>query len=171
MDIPDPGVLVDDFRNLVYHLVNRLIRDPAAREEVFQEVFLNIFRSLPGFEGKSKLSTWIASVAVNTCFGHVRKTKKDGLLVSLDEWLENEENPGPPSSAGEAEERSETRLLLERHLDRLPPIYKIPICLFYFEGRSYEDVAAIMNIPLGTVKIRLFRGLRRLRQSLEGALR
>jgi RNA polymerase sigma factor (sigma-70 family) len=168
--LPDTDALVERHKKLVYHLVARLIRDPAAREDVFQEVFLNIVRSLPGFEGKSKLSTWIASVAIHTCYGHVRKTKKDGALVSLDEWLEDEGNPGlSPPAAGNPEDKAETRLLLEQHLERLPPLYKLPIWLFYFEGRSYEDVAEALNVPLGTVKIRLYRGLRRLRQSIEGA--
>jgi RNA polymerase sigma factor (sigma-70 family) len=96
----------------------------AARDDVFQDVFLDVFRSLPGFRGKSKLSTWIASVTINTCRAHIRKINRDATFRSLDTWLEDEGDAvvsGHPRDQNL--EKSETRSLLERHLDRLPPKY------------------------------------------------
>jgi len=165
----DPDRLVEDHKNLVYHLIARLIPETAVREEVFQDVFLNVFRSLPTFKGRSKLSTWIASVAMNTCYTHVRKIIRDRKTASLDQWLEEEgEADVPDRPSGDAPVRGESRGTLEARLDRLPPKYKAPIQLFYFEGFSYEDIAAALNIPIGTVKVHLFRGLKRLREAMEG---
>jgi len=64
----DTDRLIEDHKNLVYHLIHRTVRDRTAHEEIFQEVFLNVLESLPRFEGRSKLSTWIASIAVHTSY-------------------------------------------------------------------------------------------------------
>ena len=165
----DPDRLVKDHKNLVYHLIARFVPEMSVREEVFQDVFLNVFRNLPGFKGESKLSTWIASVAVHTCYTHVRKIIRDRKNTSLDQWMEEEgETSRPDHPADGRPERREARLMLEEGLDRLPPKFKAPIQLFYFEGFSYEDIAESLNVPIGTVKSHLYRGLKRLRRDLEG---
>lgn len=165
----DPDRLVEDHKNLVYHLIARFIPETSAREEVFQEVFLNVFRSLPTFKGDSKLSTWIASVAIHTCYTQVRKIIRDRRTTSLDQWLENDGEAGLTRPPGEeCLKRDDARRMLTDHIDRLPPKYKAPIWLFYFEGLRYEDIAEALNIPMGTVKIHLFRGMKKLRQAMEG---
>ena len=69
----DTDRLVEDHKNLVYHLIRRTVRDRTAHEEIFQEVFLNVLESLCRFEGGSKLSTWIASITVHTCYKFIQK--------------------------------------------------------------------------------------------------
>lgn len=165
----DLNRLVEDHKSLVYHLIARFVPETSLRDEIFQDVFLNVFRSLPTFKGASKLSTWIASVTVNTCYTHIRKLIRDRRTSSLDQWLEDEgRGAAGKHPAAEERNRGESRGSLETRLNRLPPKYKGPIQLYYFEGFSYEDIAEALNMPIGTVKTRLFRGLMRLREDMEG---
>ncbi|MBN1940200.1 MAG: RNA polymerase sigma factor [Candidatus Aminicenantes bacterium] len=169
MEPIDPDRLMEDHKNLVFHLIARFIPETSLREDIFQDVFLNVFRSLPTFAGKSKLSTWIASVAVNTCYSHIRKIVRDRKTSSLEAWMEEgDETPVAIRSSPDEAGRGESRGTLEARLDRLPPKYKVPIQLFYFEGFAYEDIAETLNIPVGTVKTHLFRGLKRLREEMQG---
>lgn len=164
----DTDRLVEDHKDLVYHLIHRTVPDRSAHEEVFQEVFLNVLESLPRFEGRSKLSTWIASIAVHTCYKHVRKARDRERVGSFGDWLEGRPEPGAPPGLQEDLERSDVRRRLERHVGELAPKYALPVTLFYLEGMSYREIAEILEIPLGTVKSHLFRGLKELRKRIEG---
>jgi RNA polymerase sigma factor (sigma-70 family) len=164
----DTDRLVEDHKNLVYHLIHRTVRDREAHEEIFQEVFLNVLESLPRFEGRSKLSTWIASIAVHTCYRFVQKARERERVESFGDWLEGRPEPGVPSGLQEDLELSDVRRRLGRHVGQLAPKYALPVILFYLEGMSYREIAEILEIPLGTVKSHLFRGLKELRKSIEG---
>lgn len=164
----DTDRLVEDHKDLVYHLIHRTVRDRTAHEEIFQEVFLNVLEGLPRFEGRSKLSTWIASVAVHTCYKFIHKARDRERVGSFSDWLEGRPEPGAPSDLQENLERGDARRRLERHLRELAPKYKLPVTLFYLEGMSYQEIAEILEVPLGTVKSHLFRGLRELRKRIEG---
>jgi RNA polymerase sigma-70 factor (ECF subfamily) len=164
----DTDRLVEDHKNLVYHLIHRTVRDRTAHEEVFQEVFLNVLEGLPRFEGRAKLSTWVASIAVHTCYKFIHKAGKRERAESFGDWLERGSEPGVPSDLQEDLERSDSRCRLERHLGELAPKYALPLTLFYLEGMSYQEVAEVLEIPLGTVKSHLFRGLKELRKRIEG---
>ena len=164
----DTDRMIEDHKDLVYHLIHRTVRDRAAHEEIFQEAFLNVLKSLPRFEGRSKLSTWIASVTIHTCYQFLQKARKQECVGSFDAWLERRPEPGIPSDVQEKLERSEDRRQLNRSIRKLPPKYALPIQLFYMEGLSYKEIAEILDIPMGTVKSHLFRGLGELRKMIEG---
>lgn len=164
----DTDRLVEDHKNLVYHLIHRTVRDPTAHEEIFQEVFLNVLESLPRFEGRSKLSTWIASIAVHTCYKFIRKAGQRERVGSFGDCLEGGFEPGVPSDLQKNLERNDVRRRMERYLRELAPKYALPVTLFYLEGMSYQEIAEILEVPLGTVKSHLFRGLRELRKRVEG---
>jgi len=164
----DTDRLVEDHKNLVYHLIRRTVRDRTAHEEIFQEVFLNVLESLPRFEGCSKLSTWIASIALHTCYKFIQKAGRRERVESFGDWLERWPEPSVPSDLQENLERRDVRQRLERHLRELAPKYALPVALFYFEGMSYQEIAEILQVPLGTVKSHLFRGLKELRKGIEG---
>jgi RNA polymerase sigma-70 factor (ECF subfamily) len=164
----DTDQLVEDHKNLVYHLIHRTVRDRTAHEEIFQEVFLNVLESLPRYEGRSKLSTWIASIAVHTCYKFIQKAGNRENVEKFGDWLEGEPEPAVPSNLQENLESNDARRRLERHLGKLAPKHALPITLFYLEGMSYLEIAEILEVPLGTVKSHLYRGLRVLRKRIEG---
>jgi len=164
----DTDRLIEDHKDLVYHLIHRTVRDRTAYEEIFQEVFLNVLESLPRFEGRSKLSTWIASITVHTCYQFLRKAGKQERVGSFGDWLERGSDPAVPSDLQENLERNDVRRRLERHLGELAPKYALPVTLFYLEGMSYKEIAEVLGVPLGTVKSGLFRGLKELRKRIDG---
>ncbi len=162
----DTNQLIEDHKNLVYHLIHRTVKDRGSHEEIFQEVFLNVLESLPRFEGRSKISTWIAAITVHTCYKFIQKAGK--REQSFGDWLEAVPEPGVPSDLQENLERNEVRQRLEKHLGELSPRYTVPVSLFYMEGMTYQEIAEILELPLGTVKSHLFRGLKELRKRIEG---
>jgi RNA polymerase sigma factor (sigma-70 family) len=164
----DTNQLIEDHKNLVYHVIHRTVRDHGSHEEIFQEVFLNVLDSLPRFEGRSKLSTWIASIAVHTCYKFIQKAGKREKLLSFNDWLETVPEPVVPSNLQENLERNDIRQRLERHIGGLSPKYALPVSLFYMEGMTYQEIAEILDLPMGTVKSHLFRGLQELRKRIEG---
>jgi RNA polymerase sigma-70 factor (ECF subfamily) len=164
----DTNQLIEDHKNLVYHVIHRTIRDRESHEEIFQEVFMNVLDSLPRFEGRSKLSTWIASIAVHTCYKFIQKAGKREQFLPFGNWLEAVPEPGISSDLQENLERNDVRQHLERHLEELSPKYSLPISLFYMEGMTYQEIAEILDLPMGTVKSHLFRGLKELRKRIEG---
>jgi DNA-directed RNA polymerase specialized sigma24 family protein len=97
----DTDRLIGDHKDLVYHLIHRTVRDRTAYEEIFQEVFLNVLESLPRFEGRSKLSTWIASIAIHTCYKFIHKAGKQERVESFGDWLERGSDPAVPSDLQE----------------------------------------------------------------------
>lgn len=164
----DTDQLVEDHKNLVYHLIRRTVRDRAAHEELFQEVFLNVLGSLSRFEGRCKLSTWIAAITVHTCYKFIQKAGARERTESFDAWLERRPEPCVNADLEENLLRRDLRERLERHLAELAPKYALPVTLFYFGGLSYQEIAEILGVPLGTVKSHLFRGLGELRKRIEG---
>lgn len=164
----DTDRLIEDHQNLVYHVIHRTVHDKTSHEEIFQEVFLNVLESLPRFEGRSKYSTWIASIAVHTCYKFIQKSSKRERAVSFNDWFESAPDPSLPSDLQESLERNDARRRLEGHLRELAPKYTLPIILFYMEGMKYQEIAEILELPIGTVKSHLFRGLRKLRERIQG---
>lgn len=164
----DTDRLVEDHERLVYHLIRRTVRDRTAHEEIFQEVFLNVFVSLSRFEGNSKISTWIAAIALHTCYQFIERAGRRERVKSFGDWLERVPEPSVPSDVQRTLETRDVRARLERHLAELAPKYALPVTLFYFEGMTYQEIAGVLDLPLGTVKSHLFRGLRELRRRIEG---
>jgi DNA-directed RNA polymerase specialized sigma24 family protein len=97
-DLWNTDRLVEDHKNLVYHLIRRTVHDRTAHEEVFQKVFLNVLEGLPRFRGGSKLSTWIAAVAVHTCYKFIQKASRRGRVESFGDWLDGWPAPSVPSN-------------------------------------------------------------------------
>jgi RNA polymerase sigma-70 factor (ECF subfamily) len=155
----------------VYRLIRRTVYDHELHADIFQEVFLRVLSALPTFEGRSQLSTWIYSIAVRTCYDLRRRSKRDRHL-SFEEWFET---PGQDVTSSEdspfdAVFNSDRELAVERALARLAPAYQLPIQLYYLEGLAYAEIAAVLKMPLGTVKTNLYRGLRKLRGIIGGGI-
>ena len=165
----DSRKIVNEHKDLVYHVLHRMVTDRDYHEEIFQEVFLNILEGLPGYRGEAKLSTWIYTVAVRTCLAH-RKQYNKHHQESLEERLDRD---GWQPTADSETDGAGPRLLrrdLEGALDQVPVKYSLPLALFYLDGRTYTEIGEILDLPIGTVKTNLFRGLRALRNQLGGEL-
>ena len=156
--------LVDQYKGLVFGLIARSIPNRARAEEVAQDVFLKVHRGLPYFRGESKLSTWIYRIVVNA----LSQERPELATTSLDEVPDGEDQPRLQPAA---DDRAFGDLLmkdrLQKAIERLPIQYQVLINGHYMKGMQYEELAAALDMPMGTVKTHLHRAKRQLRRLLE----
>lgn len=158
------GALYTRYRKMVYTLALRTLGSDADAEDALQETFLRVHRALPRFRGDSKLSTWIWRVALSVALTDRRSKKRAaGSLEAAD--AAEPVAPGP-SSEDEAEAKDEAALV-RRHLEALPRRDRAILHLRYTEGKSFEEIAALMETPVGTLKSLVFRAKAELRRNME----
>ncbi|MFH1567379.1 MAG: RNA polymerase sigma factor [Gemmatimonadota bacterium] len=160
---PTPEDLVRQHAGLVHGLAHRLCGSADEALDAAQETFLNLIEALPGFRGECALTTWIYRVALNTCRGRGRRRQQ---LRSREAPLAAEPAAREPSSHQVLEE-AERRDQVRQAIDDLPDPYREVVVLHYLQDLGYEEIAAVLEIPLGTVKVRLHRAKERLRRRLE----
>ncbi len=141
----------------IHRFVLRLVRDEAAAEDVVSEVFVDLWRNPAAFEGRSEVSTWLLAIARNKALSLLRK-KKDGeiddeALAAIEDESDDPEIVAQKKSKGE---------LLRACLARLSAEHREVIDLVYYHDKSIEEVAAIVGVPEGTVKTRMFHARKKL---------
>jgi RNA polymerase sigma-70 factor, ECF subfamily len=169
--------LVGEFQQPVYGLVYRIISDPADAADTTQDVFLKVFRGMKHFHGESSLKTWIYRIALHEAanrkrwwFRHkahetsIEPAESDGY--GLSETAIETALADPADSPFENVAHSEVKRRVEQELRKLPEPYRTTLILRDLEDMSYEEVAEVLEISLGTVKSRLTRGREALRQRL-----
>ncbi|HEX4232271.1 MAG TPA: sigma-70 family RNA polymerase sigma factor [Bryobacteraceae bacterium] len=167
--------LIDRYQQPVYSIVYRL-GSGADACDVVQEVFLKIFRNVGSFQEKSSLRTWIFRIAVNEAHNHrrwfARHCKREvAIEKNEDEYTYSLEHaPDPGRSPFDQALDSETRALIERALAEINPVFRAAVVLRDIENLSYEEVAEILQVSLGTVKSRILRGREALRRELSQKL-
>jgi RNA polymerase sigma-70 factor (ECF subfamily) len=151
-------LIVPAFRDRVFRLAYSILRERAAAEDAAQETLVRVWKALPGFDGRAALGTWIYAITRNTCLMELRRRRP---TVSFDDPDSAEAQHAVTTSAtGPAEDPERDNLL--RLVGTLPQNQQQAVRLFYLEERSYEAVAAALDMPLGTVKNLLFRARKRL---------
>lgn len=164
--------LVHRYQQHVYSLAYRLSNSYDDAEDIASEVFIRVFNALPRFRGDAQLSTWLYRVVTNV---YLDKRKRRGNLpvTSLEEYLETTEGgqvrqvPDPSPTPQEILEARERREAVQRAVSALPEYQRIMIAMYHLEGMPYEQIAEVLDMPLGTVKSRLNRARRALRDQLE----
>ena len=170
--------LVGQYQDMVFNLSYRFMGNAQEAEDLTQEVFLKIFRSLRSFRGASTLKTWIYRITTNMALNRIKfnKRRRRDRQISIDRPLEpdlppmNEslpdERPGPDRFAhsGEIQQR------LQKALDEINEDQKAVVILRDVEGLSYEDIALALEINIGTVKSRLARGRANIQELLKDLL-
>ena len=153
------GTLVERYERAVYHLCLRTMRDPQEAQDCAQEAFFKAFRSLRTFKAGAKFSTWIFSIAYHACCDRLGRRKR-----FADTELPDAADPSP-GPAQLAEQRDEARAL-RAAIDALSEKYRTVITLYHLQGRQYEEIAQVLDLPMGTVKTHLFRAKDLLRKTL-----
>jgi RNA polymerase sigma-70 factor (ECF subfamily) len=160
-------VLVDLYRDRIYRLVLRLVRDADEAEDVTQEVFVKAFYRISSYKGDAAFYTWLYRVAVNAATDwRKRWRRRKGLSL--------EDSPTGPEGIGDESPRPERLahgrelgVRLEQALERLPENYRAILVLREYEGLSYEEMGRVLRLPKGTVESRLFRARERLKEMLD----
>jgi RNA polymerase sigma-70 factor, ECF subfamily len=169
-------LLVARFQQPVYNLVYRLMADPGDSYDVVQEVFLKVFRNIGTFRNQSSLKTWIYRIAVNEVHNYRRWLFRHRRQeVVLDDDSEGGKNFGDAvadrgRSPYDYALNGEKRVMIEDALARINPIFRAAVVLRDVEDLSYEEIADVLDISLGTVKSRITRGREAMRRQLEGQL-
>ena len=168
-------ILLQRYQQPVYNLVYRLMNDPSDASDIVQEVFLKVFKNIGNFRGNSSLKTWIYRIAVNEAYNHRRWFSRhqrrevalgpeEGLRTYADSLADTSRTPFDQAAD------HETFALVEAALDKLNPKFRAVVVLRDIEDLSYEEIAAVLDISIGTVKSRILRGREALRKILEGRL-
>lgn len=168
--------LIAEYHQPLYSLIARSLRDPADAADITQEVFLKVFRSIRSFHGESSLRTWLYRIALHEASNRRRWWRRHKQQeVTLDTPAENAEDDAPAllstlathdASPFDLARESELRRELEAALRELPEAFRSVVILREIEGFSYEEIAEVLNLQLGTVKSRLTRGRAMLREVL-----
>lgn len=153
--------LVRRHQHTVYSLCLRYMKDPALAEDMAQEAFLKGFRLLKGFRGDCRFSTWMYRVTSSVCLTELARRGKRGE-VPLDE---------APQASRDAEAGELELGEIVRHcVTRLPERYATIVTMYYLQQAPYEEIAAAMKIPVGTLKTWMFRARKELRELVEAEL-
>ncbi|MGH9665092.1 MAG: sigma-70 family RNA polymerase sigma factor [Bryobacteraceae bacterium] len=168
--------LVLRYQQPVYNLVYRLMEDPSDTSDIVQEVFLKVFRNIGSFRGQSSLKTWLYRIAVNEAHNHRRwfnRHRRQETAIDDDErdtrsYQETLHDPG--RSPFDLALNRETQVLIEDALAQLNPNFRAAVVLRDIEDLSYEEIAEVLQLSIGTVKSRILRGREALRKQLLGRL-
>ncbi|MCS6763072.1 MAG: RNA polymerase sigma factor RpoE [Candidatus Protistobacter heckmanni] len=165
-------LLVSKYQRKIFRLISRLIRDPVEVDDIAQDAFIKAYRALPQFRGESAFYTWLYRIAVNTAKNHLanqgRRAESPGdIVVEEAETFANSENLrdiNTPESVLQGKQVAET---VNKAMQALPEELRAAIFLREIDGLSYEEIAEVMNCPIGTVRSRIFRA----RESIAEKLR
>lgn len=164
--------LIRSYEKRVYNLAYRLSGHYDEANDISIDAFLRVYQALKLFRGDANFSTWLFRIVTNVYLDRRKRTRNKQHL-SLEEYIELEENsvarqvedPAPtPGAVVESHERSE---LLQKAIASLPDYQRAMIVLYHTEGLSYEEIAEVLSLPIGTVKSRLNRARLTLREKLE----
>ena len=144
-------LIVPEYQNKVFRLAYSMLGNAASAEDAAQDIFVRIWKALAAYRGQSSISTWIYSIARNTCLTAIKANALRS--ISLDEpriRLLAERRGSSAAQVGSG-------LDWEQLLSELPEKYRQVLVLYYMQQKSYDDVAAILGVPMGTVKTNLHR--------------
>jgi RNA polymerase sigma-70 factor (ECF subfamily) len=166
------GEIISMTEDLVAQIVCKMISNEEDRKDILQDIYLKVFHHLKGFRFQSKLSTWVAQIAYNTCSSQLQKRRL--LLHVLPDFDMDGEGPGSGRQHGvrAAEEtdgsilKKELTGILQAEIGQLPPLYQTLIGLYHQEELTYQEMAQITGLPEGTVKSYLFRARKMLKEKL-----
>ncbi|QIH38798.1 RNA polymerase sigma factor [Flavobacterium sp. Sr18] len=154
------SVLVDRYKEMIFTLALKMIKNREEAEEVSQDTFIKIYNSLNKFKGDSKFSTWIYKIAYNTCLDRLKKNKKEENTILIDEFSDNlVKTLDNAFSALEEKERKQT---IQNCLNLLSREENFLLTLYYFDDQNLDEIAKIMDINSNNVKVKLFRSRKKL---------
>jgi RNA polymerase sigma-70 factor (ECF subfamily) len=172
-DMKAAEALFRRYHSPIHQLVYRMLRGAPEVEDMVQEVFLKTFRAIAGFKGHSSFKTWIYQIATNTCLNHLAKAERRYPHDSLDAATSEESDmtlgdklASPTASPEEAAQASEVYRRVEEAVGKLSPEFRSVLVLRDIQDLSYEEVAATLDINLGTVKSRLARARKQVQRWL-----
>lgn len=152
--------LLDRYKDAIYYMLLKMVNNKSDAEDLTIEAFGKAFKNIEQYTPNYAFSTWLFKIATNNCIDFIRKKKAN--LISLDQNADDQDNLGTPlqSDSPDPEEdmiKNQRIALMRNVVSKLKPRYRTLIELRYFREFSYEEIAAELSLPIGTVKAQLFR--------------
>ncbi|MEW5794735.1 MAG: sigma-70 family RNA polymerase sigma factor [Candidatus Zixiibacteriota bacterium] len=163
--------LVDTHRAAIFHIINRIVHNDEAARDLAQETFMKAFASLGSYRSEYRFSTWLYKIAANSSIDYLRKRRIQAL--SLDSPVETGDGrmeievPDDTHNPELELVRKQQRFSIDEAIDSLPPKYREVIIYRHKDDKSYEEIADLLVIPVGTVKARIFRARELLKRKLK----
>lgn len=162
------ATLVDRYKDMVYTLALKMLNNKEEAEEIAQDTFIKVFNSLSKFKGESKFSTWVYKVTYNTCLDALKKKKKQNNVAYIEDFSEHQTKT-LEGILDNIDEKERNRAIQDC-LEELPSDEAFLLTLYYFDDKSIEEVAKVLNISTDNVKIKLFRTRKKLATILKKRL-
>ncbi|MGB5460218.1 MAG: sigma-70 family RNA polymerase sigma factor [Eudoraea sp.] len=160
--------LVDRYKQMVYTLAYKIVKNREDAEEVAQDTFVKAYNALNDFKGDSKFSTWLYKIAYYRSLDYLKKNKRRVETTKID--ISEEYNIASLDDALDALEAKDRTEIIKHAIQKLPGEDSVLITLYYFETLSMNEISKVMGISPNTIKVRLFRGRKRLAKILENNL-
>ncbi|HEY0757326.1 MAG TPA: sigma-70 family RNA polymerase sigma factor [Ktedonobacteraceae bacterium] len=160
------SLLVQRYQRQVFNLIFRMLQDYEEANEVTQEAFLAAWQGLPAFRGEARFSTWLYRIAYNCALKQLETRKRDKALqmaLQAEQALELK-GEDPKSSLLETLDKQE---MIQEQLSKLPPKYRVVLILRHLQDMTYEEMAEVLTMPVGTIKTHLFRARNLLKERLQ----
>jgi RNA polymerase sigma-70 factor (ECF subfamily) len=161
------SALVTEHQRYVYNLALRVLKNEEEALDLTQETFVRAWTALPNFRGQSQFRTWLYRIVTNLCYNRLPNLRRSLNELGHDVIAELPDTEIHFDNPAHALESRELRSYLHQAIDHLDENYRLLISLRYQNELSYEEIAAMLNLPLGTVKTGLFRAKEQLRRALE----
>ena len=161
------ALLVQRHQHRVFNLVYRMLQQYDEANEVTQETFLAAWQGLPSFRGDARFSTWLYRIAYNCCLKQLEQHKRDRALqtaIQAEQLLENADSETRTDTEIDARDR---QTLVREQLSTLPTKYRLVLVLRHLQEKTYEEMAEILAMPIGTIKTHLFRARNLLKERLQ----
>jgi RNA polymerase sigma-70 factor (ECF subfamily) len=159
--------LVQRYQRLIFNLVYRMLQQYEETTEITQETFLAAWQGLPSFRGDARFSTWLYRIAYNCSLKQLELRKRDRALqiaLEAEKTLEKTNDEQRENAELDARDR---QILVQEHLSHLPTKYRIVLILRHLQDMTYEEMAEILTMPIGTIKTHLFRARNLLKERLQ----
>ena len=166
-DIEAFGILVDRYEQKLLRYGRKFLARGEDIEDIVQDIFVSAYQNIQGFDSSLRVSAWLYRIAHNAFVNALRKDGRITFGVDLDSLVSHHGSADAPEAERDVKEM---RILLERGLDMIAPKYREVLILHYFEELAYKDIADILQVPIGTISIRMKRGKEALKAKIEQSL-
>ena len=155
-----------NYLNRIYTVVYRVVKDPAAAEDLTSEVMMKVYNGINKFKGQSRLSSWVYRIAYNHAVSYLRRQKYTESIDVYDMTIKDESEKHLDYL-----EKEELSDYIKKKLMELPEDYRVALTLYHFKEMPYKEIAYTMGINIGTVKTYIHRGRNELKELLEEVVR
>ncbi|MCH7819060.1 MAG: sigma-70 family RNA polymerase sigma factor [Candidatus Marinimicrobia bacterium] len=164
------GIIMERYKNSLHGIIYRMVRNQEETQDLVQEAFIKAYKALRTFNKQYSFSTWLFKIASNNCIDHLRKKRLSTISIDAPiETMDGSITQDIPDSTYNPEKdiiRNEVINTIHHTIDQLPKKYREVINLRHKQDKSYEEIAKELDLPIGTVKARIFRAREILKKSL-----